>query len=142
MADAAPTEVIPVVRQEDVAVSEQPKKRRSRSTPKRVLAWLTAPDSPSVIYIGLAFIVAGFVMIAFAWSKVAATLALPLQIPYMVSGGFAGLGLVAVGIGIVSIGAKRRDNHARVRQIEKLGATLDSIRDAVEGADAEERDDA
>ena len=42
---------------------------------------------------------AGFGVLAFTWSKVAATLSVSLQVPYIASGGFvSGLGLVIVGV--------------------------------------------
>lgn len=126
MSDAAATktDVLPALRETPPRLIEQPKRR---SKARRLVGWLLSPESRAVVYLGLAVIVAGFAVIAFTWSKVAATLAVPIQVPYIASGGFVGLGLVVVGAVIVSVGVKRRDNFARLRRLEKLTATMESI---------------
>jgi hypothetical protein len=88
---------------------------------------LFTPEFPLFIYLGLTLVVAGFAALAFTWAKVAGLLAVPLQIPYIASGGLVGLGLVIAGLAITSIGVKRRDSVARVRKLEKLAATMESI---------------
>jgi hypothetical protein len=130
--DAAATEVIPQLRETPPEIVHEPR-RRSRIS--RFGAWLASPRSRALVYLGLTVVVAGFAVIAFTWSKIAATLSVPLQIPYIASGGFVGVALIVLGVGILSIGVKRRDNFARVREIEKLSSTLESIRDAVGGSD-------
>ncbi len=137
MADAAlETDSLPKLREEPPQlVGEQ----RRRSRLRRFGSWLVSPDSRAVVYLGLFVVVAGFGVIAFTWSKIAATLSVALQLPYMASGGFVGLGLVVVGIGIISIGVKRRDNFARIRQIEKLSATMGSIEGAISERSGSER---
>jgi hypothetical protein len=129
MADVAQTESIPTLRE---TVTSKPAERpRPASRIRRFGSWLAAPDSRAVVYLGLVLVVFGFAVIAFAWSKVAGTLSVPLQIPYIASGGFAGLALVIIGIGVLSIGVKRRENFDRVRELEKLSTTMESIRESV-----------
>lgn len=126
--DEAKTESLPQLRETPPQLSGE---RRPKSRFRRFGAWLVSPDSRAVVYLGLAIMVAGFATIAFTWSKVAGTLSVALQLPYVASGGFVGLGLVVVGVGVISIGVKRRDNFSRLRQIEKLSATMESIEGAV-----------
>lgn len=137
MADAAQTESLPKLR--DPTASPKPVVDQPRQTSRirRFGAWLAAPDSRAIVYLGLAFVVVGFAMIAFTWSKIAATLTVPLQIPYIASGGFVGLALVVIGVGVLSIGVKRRENFDRVRELQKLSATMESIRETVAGVNEE-----
>lgn len=89
----------------------------------RVAGWL-APTSAVPVYSGIGLIVAGFGLLAFTWSKVAGTLLVALQLPYLISGGFTGLGLVVIGVLVIYIGAKRRDAWQRDRRLEELTALL------------------
>lgn len=90
-------------------------------------ARLGSPESPLLVYLGLLLIVVGFGAIAFTWSKVAGTLAVPLQLPYLVSGGFVGLGSVVVGIAIISVGTKRRDASRREQDLQRVATALREI---------------
>jgi hypothetical protein len=130
MADAAQTEALPPLRETPPRLEGE---RRPRSRLRRAGAWFTSPDSRALIYLGLVIVVAGFAAVAFSWTQVASTLSVALQIPFIASGGFVGLGLVVVGAAIMNIGVKRRDNFARIRELQKLSATMESI----EGAFAE-----
>ena len=131
MADAAQTESIPQVR---TPAQQLTGKSDRLSRVRRFGAWLAAPDSRAIVYLGLGIVVLGFAVIAFTWSKVAATLSVALQLPYIASGGLIGLGLVVLGVGVLSIGVKRRENFGRVRQIEKLASTMESIQHIVDGS--------
>ena len=129
--DGAITQSLPHLREETRKVP------RSTARIRRFASWLVSPGSRAVIYLGLLVMIGGFGAIAFTWSQVAGTLSVALQIPYLASGGFVGLGLVVVGVGIISIGVKRRDNFGRLRQIEKLATTMESIEKAVSGTSDE-----
>ena len=135
--DQAITQSLPQLREE---TTPQAKERKSSSRLRRIAGWFVSPDSRAVVLLGLLVIVAGFGAIAFTWSKVAATLSVGLQVPYLASGGFIGLGLIVVGVGVISIGVKRRDNFNRVRQIEKLAVTMESIEKSVTGGSADQAD--
>lgn len=89
--------------------------------------------SRSLLYAGVACIVAGFGVIAFVWGRVAALTAVPLQLPYLISGGLTAIGLLLVGILLINIQAKLADAVRRDRQIQQLGEVLDQIRAAVLG---------
>lgn len=92
-----------------------------------------SPLSPVPIYVGVGVAIAGFVLIAFAWSKVAGIADnVALQLPYLVSGGLTGLGLVMVGVTIVNVAAKRRDAQLRQQQTELLADALRELRSALD----------
>jgi len=74
----------------------------------------------------------GLILIAVAWGKVAGLTNVGLQMPYLVSAGFTGLGLVVVGLAIVSISAKREDAAERSRQLRELREVLADLRAELE----------
>ena len=93
------------------------------------------PLSPVPTYLGVAICVIGFALIAFTWGAVAGETNVALQMPYLVSGGITGLGLVMVGLTVVSVAARRRDAVLREQQnllladaLRELGAALDERR--------------
>ena len=89
--------------------------------------------SPVPTYAGIAVAALGFALIAFAWSKVAGIADnVALQMPYLVSGGLTGLGLVMVGVTIVNVAAKRRDGLLRQQQTELLADALYELRTALD----------
>lgn len=96
--------------------------------------------SRGLMYAGIASIITGFATIAFVWGRVAALTAVPLQLPYLVSGGLTALGLILVGILLVNIQVKLADAARRDRQLHQLGEVLDQIRAAV-GVDEDDTDD-
>jgi hypothetical protein len=142
---AADTEVLqPVVEpiSDDGAKKKRAKVPKAKGPLRRkigsIRTRLASPDSPLLVYFGLTLIVAGFATLAFTWGKVAGLLAVPLQLPFITSGGLVGLGLVVVGLGFTSLAVKRREAFARVRKLQKLAATLDSIASGVAARDRSE----
>ncbi len=89
--------------------------------------------SPVPTYVGIAISALGFVLIAFAWGKVAGIADNgALQLPYLVSGGLTGLGLVMVGVTIVNVAAKRRDAQERQQQTQLLADALTELRNVLD----------
>lgn len=85
------------------------------------------PVRPTMTLVGIGVAAAGFVLILFAWGKVAALTAVPLQLPYLISGGLTGLGLVMLGVTLVNVQAKREDAAYRDRQMAQLAEALAEI---------------
>jgi hypothetical protein len=81
--------------------------------------WL-ADDSPTPVYVGVALIGIGLALVAYTWLRVADLSSVALQLPWVASGGFTGVGLVVVGALVVNIGAKRRESAERRKQIAAL----------------------
>jgi hypothetical protein len=75
--------------------------------------------------LGIAYCIAGFVLIFLGWNGTASKDEVPAQIPYIVSGGIAGLGLVVVGAALIVAHSLRTD---RV----ELRAAIDDLRAAIE----------
>jgi hypothetical protein len=75
--------------------------------------------------LGIAYCIAGFVLIFLGWNGTASHDREPEQIPYIVSGGIAGLGLVVVGSALIVAHSLRTD------RVELRGA-IDDLRAAIE----------
>lgn len=91
------------------------------------------PVPPTLTYVGIAVAAAGFVVILFAWSEVAALTHVALQMPYLVSGGLVGLGLILTGLTLVNVNVKRQDASARDRQLTQVREMLADLRALLAG---------
>ena len=92
------------------------------------------PSSPIPVYVGVALIAVGAALVGYTWLRVSGLLSVPLQLPYVASSGFTGLGLVIVGALVTSLAAKRRDADERRRQLEEVALLLDALSQALDGA--------
>lgn len=91
------------------------------------------PVSPILTYLGIALAVAGFVVILLAWGRVAGQTAVPLQMPYLLSGGLTGLGLILSGLTLINVNVKRQDASARARQLGQVREVLAEIKALLAG---------
>ena len=94
----------------------------------RVNPALRDPGVQALIVLAL-LAVAGFVMLGLAWRGAARTTYVPLQAPWLVSGGIAGLALVGMSLGAWSIHEGRR------RDAEHRAVMEDLVREAAELAE-------
>lgn len=76
-----------------------------------------------------ALAVAGFVMLGLAWRGDARTPYVPLQMPWLVSGGVTGLALLGLALGAWSIHLGRRADAAHRAAVDEV------VRDAIELAE-------
>jgi hypothetical protein len=93
------------------------------------------PLSPVPTYAGIAVAAIGFVLMAVAWGRVAGEVNVALQMPYLISGGLIGLGMVMVGLTVVSVAARRRDAVLREQQTELLADALRELSAALDPDD-------
>jgi hypothetical protein len=87
-----------------------------------VPAWVASLRDPGIqAAVVLAVLaVVGFVMFALAWRGGARTPYVPLQVPWLVSGGMAGLALLGMALGSWSIHLGRRDDAAHRAEVDDL----------------------
>ena len=90
------------------------------------------PLSPVPTYLGIAVAAIGFVLVLFAWGQSAGETNVALQIPYLISGGMVGLGVIMVGVTVVNVAAKRRDALLREQQTELLASALRELSSALD----------
>jgi hypothetical protein len=74
--------------------------------------------------LGMGFATAGFLLIVFAWNGAAGIDYVQGQLPYLISGGVAGLGLIVLGAALLIIESNRRDRVAVEQRLEELAASL------------------
>ena len=84
------------------------------------------------IWTGVVVSTAGLVLIAIAWGRTAGLTNVALQTPYVISAGFTGLGLVVIGLTLVSITVKQADAAERSRQLRELRDVLADLRHQIE----------
>lgn len=101
--------------------------RIARWSASLLLPAFFAPRGPGVIYLGIVTTLTGFALLGVTWGQVAGIGDVVFQLPYLVSGGFTGLGLVLVGLVTISIGSHRREAAERARQMERLAAVLRDV---------------
>ena len=92
----------------------------------RLPRWLNDPGNQSIVVLAL-IAVAGCVMWGLAWRGVARTVYVPLQLPWLLSGGVAGLALLGLALSGWSIHLGRRQDaihRAAVDDLVRTGATL------------------
>lgn len=105
--------------------AERPKSGRHRSA--RLASALRAIPNVAT-YSGIALLIAGGVLLAVAWGRVAGLTNVALQVPYVISAACVGLALIAVGLTVLSITAKVSDARARRAQMSELRDALRAIR--------------
>jgi hypothetical protein len=90
---------------------------------------LAGPSSPALVYAGVVAVVAGFALLFLAWSEVAAQSDVWRQMPFVISAGFPGLGLIMTGLVMASVGVRRQEGLRRQRQMAALTEALRSVED-------------
>jgi hypothetical protein len=95
----------------------------------------TADPFRASSWVAAALIVGGFLAFFLAWRGAAATLAVPLQIPYLVSGGVGGLTLLIAGASILLTLSRRRQS---AREFRELGEVLSEAHSALDALTLEQ----
>ena len=85
----------------------------------------------------LAFITGGFVVLFLAWNGAASQDFVQGQVPYLLSGGFVGLGLIIVGVGLMLFESGRRAGTKVDRKIDELSEVIKTIQVSSNGSSAE-----
>jgi hypothetical protein len=91
-------------------------------------------DPRIATFLGVALIAAGCVLLGVAWGYAAGQIQVALQIPYLLSAAFPGVGLVVIGVGLVVVGARESDARTRRQQQQELISLLGVLRDELKTA--------
>jgi hypothetical protein len=75
----------------------------------------------------IVFVAAGFVVMGLAWNGAASIDFAQGQIPYLISGGFVGLGLIIIGVGLMLFETGRRAGTKADRRISEIYDALSKI---------------
>jgi hypothetical protein len=83
--------------------------------------------------LGLGFIAAGLLIIGLAWNGAASVDFVSGQIPYLLSGGALGLGLIVLGAAMVIVQNSRHDRSLVEAQLKELNTAIARLANAVGG---------
>jgi hypothetical protein len=72
-------------------------------------------------WLGFAFVVGGFVAIGLGWNGMARRATFDEQIPYVLSGGIAGIGLIVLGIGLLLVAQIRSERQRLSTILDVMG---------------------
>jgi hypothetical protein len=86
-----------------------------------------AEDSPAPVYAGVTLIAFGLALVGYTWLRVADLASVSLQLPWIASGGFSGVGLVVIGALLVNVSVKRRESAERRKQIAELALLVAAL---------------
>lgn len=86
--------------------------------------FVTDPSSYVPTFAGVVIAIIGFVLMVIGWSEVAGETEVWKQMPYLLSAGLPGLGLVMLGLVVINVSARRQDGAERARQMAALTESL------------------
>jgi hypothetical protein len=75
--------------------------------------------------LGVGLCLLGFLVIFFGWNGAASHNYVPAQLPYLISGGIAGLGVVAVGAAMLVVHNQRTDRARLEAVLHRLAAAME-----------------
>ena len=101
------------------------------------IPWRRVKPGTWSVYVGLITCAGGFALLALAWGKVAGELNVSLQVPYIVSAAFTGLGLIMVGLTVVLVATNRAESTTRETQLREIIAELQAARLSKESSEDE-----
>src|SRR5947199_7924582 len=83
--------------------------------------------------LGLGCVAVGLLVIGLAWNGAASKDFVSGQIPYLLSGGFLGLGFVVLGAAMIVVQNSRRDRSLVEAQLKELNTAIARLANAVGG---------
>lgn len=83
--------------------------------------------SRATTYVAVVLIAAGFVLMVLAWNGAAEQNCVDCQIPYVLSGGLPGLGLVVAGVALAVVQELRKQNQATMGRLDRLADSMDAV---------------
>ena len=92
------------------------------------LAHFFRPGATGPIYAGVGLCAVGFIVLGLGWLQVALLRDVWKQMPYVLSAGFPGIGLVLVGLVMVNIAVRRRDMEATRQQLADVAEAVRAAR--------------
>lgn len=85
-----------------------------------------------LVILGLLLVGGGFGLIAITWARISPLKIVAQQLPYLVSAGFTGVGLIVFGAALLIAASKRADDEIRRAQSTELITALRELREALD----------
>lgn len=100
--------------------------------------WMTGRNGPAILiqltrWLGIAFVAAGFAVVGLGWNGMAQVTCVDCQLPYLLSAGATGIGLVVLGVGLLVIAQIRAERLRLADHLEHLRASIETT---LESSDA------
>ena len=83
--------------------------------------------SSSPVSAGVLLVIAGFIALFLAWNGASAKDYIEGQLPYLISGGLVGMGLIGAGLAVVNIQARRADQDELLDRLEAIIAAREIV---------------
>jgi threonine/homoserine/homoserine lactone efflux protein len=96
-----------------------------------VIGALLADPWRRSIALAMGLVAAGFAAIILAWVGVAATLSVPEQVAFSVSGGFGGFALTGMGLALLDVQRRRMEAALERRDLHAFAADLTEIAELI-----------
>lgn len=77
--------------------------------------------------LGVGLCVGGFVLIFLGWNGAASFDSVAAQVPYLLSGGIAGLGLIVVGAALIVVDSRREDQRRLEEELAGLRRAMERL---------------
>lgn len=95
-------------------------RRTDTEQPRTLTVTIRWDPAHAATFIAVGLIVSGFAVMGLAWRGLAATLMVAVQLPYAISGGVAGVGMVGAGAALLSVQSSRALTARRCRDFDVL----------------------
>lgn len=82
------------------------------------------PQSKTSAYLATGLLVGGFVLIVLGWNGAASLDFVQGQLPFLLSGGLAGLGLIVGGAALALVNEQRKQTAAVLERLDRVVAVL------------------
>jgi hypothetical protein len=91
--------------------------------------WMMGRNRPAILiqltrWLGIAFVTAGFAVVGLGWNRMAQVTCVDCQLPYLLSAGATGIGLVVLGVGLLVIAQIRAERLRLADHLERLRASM------------------
>jgi hypothetical protein len=80
----------------------------------------------SPVSVGVLLVVVGFIAMFLAWNGAAGKDFVQGQVPYLISGGLVGIGLVGSGLTVINVQARRADQAELLNRLEGILESRDN----------------
>lgn len=85
--------------------------------------------APMWTWASLGLAAVGFALIVLCWGRVAGETEVYRQLPYVISAGFLGVGLIVVGLSVLGMAVRLREAAGHDEAVERLIAGIDELKE-------------
>jgi hypothetical protein len=103
--------------------------------------WMRRRNWPAILvqltrWLGIVLVAAGFGVVGLGWDAMARVSCVDCQLPYLLSAGATGIGLVVLGVGLLVIAQLRAERLRLADHLERLLASMGTTFESSDTSDA------